>query len=576
MSLQPTIKANNYMISAGHYLATEAGFRVLEAGGNAFDAGVAAGIALGVVQPDLVQFSGVAPIILYHAESDEVITISGLGWWPKSVDRATFIEAHGGTIPVGVERTVVPAAPDAWIRTLERFGTMSFAEVAGDAMRYAGEGFTVHALLAENLEAHKDRHAGWPANKDIFLPEGRPLREGEMIVQSDLARSLQYMIDEETAAGGGREAGLRAARDAFYKGDIARTIADHQAAEGGLLTMEDMAEYESGFEPPARQNYTGFGEPIDVYTCGPWCQGPVLLQMLSILDRVDLKAMGHNSADYIHLLVEAMKLAFADREAYYGDPRFIDVPTEYLVSKDYGAERRGLIDADAACPDLQAPGEVPRVSASVGAGPAAASAAEAPVGIALDTSYVCVTDKAGNVFSATPSDGTYGAPMVPGLGMCPSPRGTQNWAMEGHPSAIAPGKRPRLTPSPALALRRGKQAIPFGTPGGDVQAPAMLQVFLNMEVWGMAPQDAVEAPRFSTFSFPNSFEPHAVETNLVRIEGRIGGEVRDALVAKGHEVEQWPDATWKAGAVCTIESDRESGVMTGGADFRRPCRAMGW
>ena len=573
MSLQPTIKANNYMISAGHYLATEAGFRVLEAGGNAFDAGVAAGIALGVVQPDLVQFSGVAPIILYHAASDEVITVSGLGWWPKSVDLATFIEKHGGTIPVGVERTVVPAAPDAWIRTLERLGTMSFAEVAADAVRYAGEGFTVHALLAENLEAHKDRHAGWPANASIFMPEGRPLREGGTIVQSDLARALQYMIDEETAvAGKGREAGLRAARDAFYKGDIAKTIADHQAAEGGLLTMEDMAEYESGFEPPVKQSYTGFGDPIEVYTCAPWCQGPVLLQMLSILDGVDLRAMGHNSADYVHFLVEAMKLAFADREAYYGDPRFMEVPTEYLVSKDYGPKRRGLIDPDAAYVDVQVPGEVP----GVGAGPAAASAADAPAGIALDTSYVCVADKAGNVFSATPSDGTYGAPIVPGLGMCPSPRGTQNWAVEGHPSAIAPGKRPRLTPNPALALRRGRQAIPFGTPGGDVQAPAMLQVFLNMEVWGMAPQDAVEAPRFSTFSFPNSFEPHATEKNLVRVEGRIGGEVADALTAKGHEVERWRDSTWKAGAVCTINCDRENGVMTGGADFRRPCRAMGW
>jgi gamma-glutamyltranspeptidase / glutathione hydrolase len=573
MSLQPTIKANHYMISAGHYLATEAGYKILEAGGNAFDAGVAAGIALGVVQPDLVQVAGVAPIILYHAESGEVVTVSGLGWWPKATNLETYIDNYGGKIPVGLARAVVPAAPDAWIKVLAKYGTMSFGDVATSAMRYARDGFSIHPLLAENIDTHQDRYQSWPASAEVFLPEGRPLKTGELVVQRDLGRSLQYMIDEEKAAAGrGRDAALEAARAAFYKGDIAKTITDYHAANGGMLSMEDMAEYASAFEAPVGRTYTGFGEPIDVYGCGPWCQGPTMLEMMSIIEGVDLKGMGYNSSDYVHFLTEAMKLAFADREAYIGDPRFVDVPVDTLLSVEYGRQRRSEIDMAKACPEMPAPGRIP----GVGAGPAATSAAAAPSRMALDTSYVAVVDEAGNIFSATPSDGSYGMPIIPGTGMAPSSRGSQNWAVEGHPSAIAPGKRPRLTPSPALAMRDGKLSLPFGTPGGDVQAQAMLQVFLNMEVWGMEAQDAIEAPRFSTFSFPNSFEPHGYEKNILRMEGRMDESVMNEMDARGHKVERWPDMTWKAGSVCAIQSDLETGIMTGGADARRASRVMGW
>ena len=575
MSLQPTIRANHYMISAGHYLATEAGYKVLEAGGNAFDAGVAAGIALGVVQPDLVQVSGVAPIILYHAESNEVVTVSGLGWWPKATRLETFLKDHGGKIPVGVQRTVVPAAPDAWIRVLAKYGTMSFSDVAASAARYAAEGFSIHPLLAENIEGHRARYAQWPASAEVFLPKGAPLKTGELIVQRDLGKALAYMMDEEKrAASKGRAAGLEAARAAFYKGDIAKTFCDYHAANGGLLTMEDMAEYASAFEAPVKRTFGGFGQPIDVYSCGPWCQGPMLLEMMAILDGIDLKAMGHNSADYVHVLTEAMKLAFADREAYIGDPRFVDVPTETMISAEFGRERRAEIDMKTACPEMPEAGRID--GRHRGKGPSPATAAAAPANMLLDTSYVCVVDEAGNVFSATPSDGSYGGPMIPGTGMAPSSRGSQNWAVEGHPSAIAPKKRPRLTPSPALALREGRLALPFGTPGGDVQAQAMLQVFLNMELWGMEAQDAIEQPRFATFSFPNSFEPHGYEKNLLRIEGRIDDAVADEMSARGHRVERWPDMTWKAGAVCAIQADKETGILTGGADARRASRAMGW
>ncbi len=573
MSLQPTIKANHYMVSAGHYLATEAGYKVFESGGNAFDAGVASGIALGVVQPDLVQVAGVAPIILYHAASDEVITVSGLGWWPKATRLETYINEYGGKIPVGLARAVVPAAPDAWIKVLQRYGTMTFGEVASHAMRYAREGFSIHPLLAENIDTHQDLLRGWPASAEVFLPNEQPLQTGELIIQRDLAKCIQYMIDEETAASGqGREASLEAARSAFYKGDIAKTITRYHAQNGGLLTMEDMAEYASAFEAPVKRSYKGFGDPIDVYTCGPWCQGPVLLEMLSIIEGADFKEMGYNSGDYVHFLTEAMKLAFADREAYIGDPRFNDVPIETIVSAEFGRMRSAEIDMSKAYPEMPAPGLIP----GAGAGPAATSAAAAPSRMALDTSYTCAVDKDGNVFSATPSDGSYGMPMIPGTGMAPSSRGSQNWAVEGHPCSIAPGKRPRLTPSPALAMREGKLSMPFGTPGGDVQAQAMLQCFLNMEIWGMEAQDAIEAPRFATYSFPNSFEPHSYEKNILRMEGRMDESVMEDMNDRGHKVEKWPDMTWKAGSVCAIQADHETGIMTGGADARRASRVMGW
>ena len=573
MSLQPTIKANHYMVSAGHYLATEAGYKVFEAGGNAFDAGVASGIALGVVQPDLVQVAGVAPIILYHAASDEVITVSGLGWWPKATRLETYINEYGGKIPVGLARAVVPAAPDAWIKVLQRYGTMTFGEVASHAMRYAREGFSIHPLLAENIDTHQDLLRGWPASAEVFLPNEQPLQTGELIIQRDLAKCIQYMIDEETAASGqGREAALEAARSAFYKGDIAKTITSYHAQNGGLLTMEDMAEYASAFEAPVKRSYKGFCDPIDVYTCGPWCQGPVLLEMLSIIEGAELKEMGYNSGDYVHFLTESMKLAFADREAYIGDPRFNDVPIETMVSAEFGRMRSAEIDMAKAYPEMPAPGQI----AGAGAGPAATSAAAAPSRMALDTSYTCAVDKDGNVFSATPSDGSYGMPMIPGTGMAPSSRGSQNWAVEGHPCSIAPGKRPRLTPSPALAMREGKLSMPFGTPGGDVQAQAMLQCFLNMEIWGMEAQDAIEAPRFATYSFPNSFEPHSYEKNILRMEGRMDESVMEDMNDRGHKVEKWPDMTWKAGSVCAIQADHETGIMTGGADARRASRVMGW
>ena len=565
MPLQPMITASRFMISAGHYLATEAGYAILQAGGNAIDAAVAAGIALGVVHSDQVQFPGVAPMVIYLAERDEVITIAGLGGWPRATNVDALVAA--GAIPSGIERTVVPAAPDAFILALERYGTMSFGDVAGAAIRYARDGFTVHPVMAEFIRRYEASYRRWPENAAIWLPNGRVPREGERFVQSDLARSLQFMVDEERAASRhGRAAGLAAARDAFYRGDLARAMVRYHAEHGGWLTAEDLADYRSEITSPIRTTF----RDTEVLTCGPWCQGPVLLQFLTLLEGDDLNALGHNSPAYVHLVTEAMKLGFADRERYYGDPRFVDVPMETLLSAAYATERRRQIRADKAWPAMPPPGRVP------GHDPRSAPAPRRVESAALpgDTSYVCVVDARGNVVSATPSDSSWDAPVIPGLGFVPSTRGSQSFANREHASCPAPGKRPRLTPNPALARRGNTWFMPFGAPGGDLQAQAMLQVFLNHVVFGMNVQEAVDAPRFMTHSFPGTFEPHPYDPGRLDLERGVGGG--DALAALGHRIEWLPDLSMSAAGVCAIVADHASGILSGGADPRRAARAMGW
>ncbi|MDA0262269.1 MAG: gamma-glutamyltransferase family protein [Proteobacteria bacterium] len=569
-ALRPSLLGTRHMVVAGHYLAAHAGFAILEAGGNAIDAGVAAGIALGVVHSDLVGFAGVAPIIVYLAERNEVQTISGLGTWPRAIRTDQFVKT--GEIPVGVLRTVVPAAPDAWITALEKYGTMSFGDVAAAAIRFASEGFTMYPLMAEIISANQEGYRRWPENERIYLPQGRPPQAGELFVQSDLGRTLQYMADEEkAAAGGGRSAGLAAARAAFYTGDIAGAIVRHQKENGGLLDAEDMAAFHVAIEPPVSIDFNG----TTVYACGPWCQGPALLQTLKLLDGIDLAALGHNSAAYVHTVIEALKLAFADRHHHYGDPRFIDVPIDALLSNDYADIRRQLIRDDTAWPELPPAGDPRGLRAILGDGIAQAAAAE-PIAASLDTSYACAIDKHGNIFSATPSDVSSSAPVVPGTGLVPSTRGSQSWTDPSHPSSVAPGKRPRLTPNPALAIRPGEYAMPFGTPGGDIQIQAMTQAFLNVAVFGMNPQAAVEAPRFATYSFPDSFEPHTYHPGRMNIESRIDGAVNEQLSALGHKVESWPNWTWRAGAMCMIQSDLTRPLLASGADPRRPAYAVGW
>jgi gamma-glutamyltranspeptidase/glutathione hydrolase len=560
------------MAVAGHYLSAQAAFSVLEAGGNAVDAGVAGGLVDGVVQADQVNVAGVAPIMIYLAERREVLTISGLGGWPRAADCGRFEREYGGTIPEGILRTVVPAAPAAWIAALEKFGTMSFGEVAQAALRLAREGFPIHAFTAAEIRKREDHFRRWPANAAIFLPKGRPPLPGELFVQADLGRTLQYLVDEEAAAAArhGRAGGLRAVHDAFYKGDIADVIVRYHREHGGLLAAEDLAEFEVGIEPPVSTSFNG----LDVYTCGFWCQGPVLLQALNLLAGYDLHALGHNSTRYIHTVAEALKLAFADRHFHYGDPRMVDVPAQRLLCKSYAEQRRRLIREQEAWPEMPPPGEVAASAAAPRApSPSASAGPELPD---PDTSYVCTVDREGNVFSVSPSDTSYDTEVIPGTGLCPSSRGSQSWADSSHPSSIAPGKRPRLTPNPALALRDGKPYLAFGTPGGDVQPQAMLQVLLNIAIFAMDPQNAVEAPRFITRSHPDSFEPHHYYPGELNLEGRIAREIGEALAAKGHGVQWWPASTSRTGGVCAVRFDQQEGSFHAGADYRRIGYALGW
>ncbi len=571
-SSRMSIMGTRHVVSAGHYLAAHAGFEVLEAGGNAIDAGVAAGIAIGVLQTDKVNFGGVAPQIIYTAKNRKVSCIDGLGVWPKAITPDYFQKRHGGRIPKGVERCVVPAAPDAWITALEHFGTMGFGDVAAHAIRFARDGFPMHPMMADFIRENEDTYKGWPASRKVFLPKGRPPEVGEVFRQPDLGRTMQYMADEErkVARRRGRKAGLGAARNAFYKGDIARAVTRFIESEGGPMRFQDFADFRVRFEPTVRARF----DDIELHACGPWSQGPVLPLALNILKGYDLKAMGHNSPQYIHVVTEALKLAYADRHHHFGDPRFVKVPIQGLMSDRYAAHRRSLISLEKAWPEMPPAGDPDTLAELEHRCVPAPEPDDAPG--PGDTSYLCVIDAHGNAFSCTPSDGSDKTPIVPGVGILCSGRGTQSWADPAHPSSVAPGKRPRLTPNPAMAFRNGRVYMPFGTPGGDVQCQAMLQVFLNVNVFGMPPQAAVESPRFAGYSFPGSFEPHPYYPGRLHLESSIAGEAGGELKELGHEVHEWDDMTWLAGAVCTIVNDRKNGVLHGGADPRRPAYVLGW
>src|SRR6266542_3381366 len=508
------VMGRRWMVSAGHPLAAQAAARILEAGGNAIDAGVAAGLMLGVVHPDMVSFAGVAPILVHLASSGETFEVSGVGPYPKKVSAEVFRSRHGGQIPAGVLRTVVPASPDAWCAALERWGTLSFGDAVAPALECAEHGFSLSVFSAAMIRNNAERLARFPTSAALYLPGGAPVAAGRLFVQAELA------------------------------------------------------EFQVDVAPALKTTFRGY----EIAACGFWCQGPVLLQMLNLIEPFDLAALGHNSPRALHLLIEAMKLAFADREAYYGDPRHVKVPGEALLSKEYAALRRALIHEDRAWPDMPAPGD-PAAMAAVRNG--ASMAPPRGHSGSLDTSYVAVVDAEGNGFSATPSDPPVDSPVVPGVGCVVSPRGSQGWLEPGHPSEVAPGKRPRLTPAPAMAFRDGRLMMPFGTPGGDVQQQAMLQVFLNITDFGMSPQQAVEAPRVATRSFPDSFWPHAASPGRLDAERRLAPETRTALADLGHAVSEWPDWDWRAGGVCAVLIGPD-GTRLAGADPRRGAHAIGW
>lgn len=537
---RPPIQGARHMVSSTHYLASMGGMRILEQGGNATDAGVAAGLCINMVETHLTQFGGVAPIIFCPASGEPVQTISGLGRWPKAASIDYFRDHANGDLPPGILRSVTPAAPDAWITALDQFGTMTFQEVVQPAL--------------ELVENRAPRYPG----------------------QKDMATTFRRLIEAEKKAGGDRHAGLKAARDLVYKGEIAQEIAEFCEREGGLLRAEDLADFHVRVEPPEHTKYKGY----DVYSCGFWCQGPSLLMALNILEEFDLQKIGHNSADYLHIILETLKLVFSDRHAYFGDPDFVQMPIQGLLSKAYAKERTQALDLKQAAPDMPTSGDPwphhPDPRSQTGPVPLTEKPGEYPSIWERDTAYVCVVDEAGNAFSATPSDPIDWSPVIPGLGFSISGRGTQTWLDPNHPCGLQPGKRPRLTPNPALALKDGKPWMPFGCPGGDAQVQGMLQVFLNVAAFGMDPQAAIEAPRVVSHSFPNSFWPHGSRPGEAVVESRIDAEVRRVLSERGHKIED--DDAWSGSVsrVCAILVDPETGMRVGGADPRGMSYAIGW
>lgn len=576
-SLRPLIQGTNGVVIASHPAAAMAGLDMLRRGGNAIDAGVATGLALNVVHAHECSFLGVAPTIMYLQDRREVVTLDGLGVWPQAASLDYFQRQHQGQLPPGILRALTPGAADAWFTALARYGTMRFADVVAPAMALAEEGFPMYRYLATAVQSAPQTYTRWPSNAAVFLPGGRPPQVGELFFQKDLAATFRQLVAAETAhRTAGRQQALQAARDVVYTGALAERIVAFCQAEGGLLTMADLAAYHVRGEPPVTVNYRGY----DVYATGPWGQGPVFPQALKILEGFDLSAMGHNSTAYVHTVNQALNLAFADREQYIGDPAFVDVPMEALLAEAYLCQRRTLIDPDCAWPVMPPPGDPRHCRATLDGAPQAAREAVATAGsvgaATAGTSYFGVIDQHGNIFSCTPSEGGKSGPIIPGTGLVLSLRGSQSKVEAGHPAALGPGRRPRLTPAPALVLRHGQPIMALGGYGGDHIPQGTLQVFLNAVEFGYDPQEAVEAPRFYSYNFPNSSYPAAYSPGLLRAEGRIPSTVLAALRQRGHQVEPYPD--WWEGSCLygMIRRDSQTGVLQGGADPRGEAYAVGY
>jgi gamma-glutamyltranspeptidase/glutathione hydrolase len=567
-----------------HYLSAEAGLRLLHAGGNAFDAAVAATLVEGVVNPHMHTFGGELSALLCTASDRTVHAVNGNTTAPRTATIEWFRTHDLALVPmVGVLAAGPPAAPHALLTILARFGSRRFAEVVAPALELAEGGFPVHPALrgpAPPSQIGDFSLAGsetvfretWPSSAAVYLPGGRLPAVGETLVNADLGRTFRRLIAaEERSAAQGRRHGIAAAIAAFYEGEIAETIAAHAAAHGGLLTREDLHAYRSAIEPPVTCDWRG----MTVHKCGPWSQGPVFLQQLALLAGFDLQALDPLGADYVHLVAEAAKLAFADREQYYGDPAFVDVPLAALLSEPYAAARRALIDPQRASL-AQRPGDPRRGQALL---------TDAEIFAARDwgrgTVYVAAVDGERNMASLTPSGAWIPtSPVIPGVGV---PLGTrvQTFFLDPrHPNALVPGKRPRTTLTPTLVTRGGAPVMVLGTQGGDQQDQWSLQVFLNLVERGMPVQDAIEMPRFASVHPPSSFFPHQATPGGLRVEGRIPAAVVDQLAARGHVVTVEDD--WIAGDVLCIRVDATHGCLHAGADprgevgRRMPSYAIGW
>jgi len=585
-TFRPVVRGRRGVVAGGHPLSVEAGMRILQRGGNAVDAGVATILAASVIEFSHFSFGGEVPILI-KLKGRDVAVIEGMGTAPakatreffvnrtdqKGADRPTMAGAKSGMIPsTGPLSATVPAVLDACVTALDQFGTKSLSEVMQPAIELA-DGFPIDELRVQYIKTRSPIFSQWPDAKRVFLPNGQEPKVGDVFVQADLARTLRAIATaEKQTARRGRHAGLMAARDYFYKGPVGRQIGDYMQTHGGLLAASDLAGWHAQVGAPSRGDYRGY----QIYKTGFWAQGPMMIEVLNLLESYDLKKMGQNSPQYIHTVTEALKLGFADRDRFYGDPNFVKVPSRELLSKNYAAMRRSLIDEKQASL-AQRPGD-PLNMKPLLASATTISYNAAPVPEILkanDTTCVNVIDKDGNMFSATPSGAWLPAVVAGNTGVLMGQRLQSALIDPNSPNVVAPGKRPRITLTPTLVLRNGEPFMILSTPGGDNQDQALLQVLLNVIEFGMNPQEAVEAPRFDTQHYVSSFDNHEFLPGVLNVESRIPEDVIKQLGSRGHKMKT--QSAWGTGSSPTaILYDVKTGVISGGADPRRGRYAVAW
>jgi len=573
-TMRPVIRGRHAAVASMKAEATEAARRILDAGGNAFDAAVAGQAALAVTDFSLNGVGSDAVLLVYNAKEKKIYSINAEPRAPKLATIEWYEKNNGGKIPEsdGLLSGGIPGVVDAWYTLLDRWGTMSFEQVLQPAIDLAEKGFPLSERGASYI-AEEKKILKYPTTVKIYLPNGHPPKAGDILRNPDLAHTLQKLVDAERASKSkGRNEALKAARDRFYKGDIARALATFSEANGGLFRYEDFAEYSAEVETPVSIDYRGY----QIYKNPSASQGPSELIALNMLEGYDLKAMGHNSPDFIHTSVEAIKLAMADREKYLGDMDYIKIPYDGLLSKDYARDRRKLIDSAKASLELR-PGTAEKYASKQ-------ATLDRPVREALDgnashngdTSYIAVVDHDHNMVSFEPSlHELFGTGVVMGdTGILFNCRGDYYSLKRGEANALEPGKRPRSTLQSTLVMKDGQPYAILGSPGGDDQVMRTMQTLINMIDFGMNIQQAIESPRWSTESFPASPFPHTMYPGVMAVESRIPETTRQALIAKGHKLRV--DPPWSLGSNGGILIDSSTGVLSAGADPRVDAYAWAW
>jgi len=567
---RPELRGSFGMVASTHWLASAAGMAALEQGGNAFDAAVAAGLTLQVVEPHLNGPGGDLPALLWPAGRERPLVLCAQGGAPQAATIGCFrdhlgLELVPGTGPLAA---VVPGAFGGWMAMLREHGTLRLRDVLRFAIGYADEGYPALPQIAGKIrEVEELFRADWTTSAELYLPAPAP---GTLHRNRVLAATYRRVLDEAESAATGREAQIEAAHECWYRGFVAEEVVRFQEREwldssgerhAGLLAEDDLREWRPAWEQPLSVDYRGY----EVFKAGPWAQSPVFLQQLRLLEGFDLVALGHGSAEYVHTVTECAKLAFADREAWYGDPEFVHVPIDSLLSREYAVERRLLVGEESSqellpgSPD----GVEPRLPSPSGDAPLAPGVGEPTRG---DTVQVDAVDRWGNMVAATPSGGwLWGAPVIPSLGFCLGTRAQMFWLEEGLPNSLEPGKRPRTTLSPSIASRDGAPALAFGTPGGDQQDQWSLQFFVDHVDFGLDLQAAIDAPNHHTEAFPSSFYPRASRRRHVAVEERVGMEAAAGLRARGHDVEV--SGPWSLGRLAAVGRDPD-GVVKAAANPR--------